>query len=257
MKDNNYKYGRYINPNQETRWATTEEIQRASTYIDLSQDKYPGAGLPLLSNGREAYVDNKDTHTLIFGATGSKKTRLFCMPMLNIFAKAGESFIATDPKGELYAKTSGLMKANGYDIVVLNYRDIGYGDMWNPLALPYELYHSGKQEEAISLLNDFVATIAEPQFKNTVDNFWPEMASSFALANLLLLMECGKPNEINMASLARMCDLENEEALENLSNNMASDSLAGINYRGVLSAAENTKRSIYATLFGMVRIFNT
>jgi len=257
MKDNNYKYGRYINPNQETRWATTEEIQRASTYVDLSQDKYPGAGLPLLSSGREAYVDNKDTHTLIFGATGSKKTRLFCMPMLNIFAKAGESFIATDPKGELYAKTSGLMKANGYDIVVLNYRDIGYGDMWNPLALPYELYHAGKQEEAISLLNDFVATIAEPQFKNTVDNFWPEMASSFALANLLLLMECGKPNEINMASLARMCDLENEEALENLSNNMASDSLAGINYRGVLSAAENTKRSIYATLFGMVRIFNT
>ena len=70
MKDNNYKYGRYINPNQETRWATTEEIQRASTYIDLSQDKYPGAGLPLLSNGREAYVDSKDTHTLIFGATG-------------------------------------------------------------------------------------------------------------------------------------------------------------------------------------------
>jgi len=119
------------------------------------------------------------------------------------------------------------------------------------------LYHAGKQEEAISLLNDFVATIAEPQFKHTVDNFWPEMASSFALANLLLLMECGKSNEINMASLARMCDLENEEALENLSNNMAADSLAGINYRGVLSAAENTKRSIYATLFGMVRIFNT
>jgi hypothetical protein len=40
------------------------------------------------------------------------------MPMLNIFAKAGESFIATDPKGELYARTSGLMKANGYHIVV-------------------------------------------------------------------------------------------------------------------------------------------
>lgn len=257
MADNNYKYGKYINQNQETRWATIDEIQRAGTYIDLSQDKYPGAGLPLLSNGKEAYVDNKDTHTLIFGATGSKKTRLFCLPMLNIFAKAGESFIATDPKGELYAKTSGLMKENGYDIVVLNYRDIGYGDMWNPLALPYELYHSGKQDEAISMLNDFVKTIAEPQFKHTVDVFWPEMASSFALANLLLLMESGKPNEINMASLARLCDMDNELMLEQLSYKMASDSLAAINYRGVLSAAENTKRSIYVSLFGMIRIFNT
>ena len=205
MRDNNFKYGRYIYPDQETRWADVEEIKKASTRIDLSQNRYPGAGLPLLSNGSEAFFDDRDTHTLIFGATGSKKTRLFCMPMLNIFAKAGESFVATDPKGELYDKTSGIMKANGYKIVVLNYRDIGYGDMWNPLALPFVLYRSGQKEEAISLLNDFVSTIAEPQFKNTVDRFWPEMASSFALANLLLLMECAEPNQLNMASLAAMC----------------------------------------------------
>ncbi len=257
MQDNQYKYGRYVNLNQETRWATTEEIQRAGTYIDLQQEHYPGAGLPLLSNGREAYVDNKDTHSLIFGATGSKKTRLFCMPMLNLFAKAGESFVATDPKGELYAKTSGIMKANGYDIVVLNYRDIGHGDMWNPLALPYELYHSGRQEEAISLLNDFVASIAEPQMKNTKDIFWPETASSYALANLLLLMECGKPEEINMASLATLCSIDKDKPLQMLCEKMAADSLAGMNYRGVLSSAENTKRSIFVSLFGMVRIFNT
>lgn len=257
MKDNNYKYGRYINPNQETRWANTDEIKRVSTYIDLSRIQYPGAGLPLLSNGREAYVDDKDTHTIIFGSTGSKKTRLFCLPMLNIFAKAGESFVVTDPKGELYARTSGMMKANGYNIVVLNLRDIGFGDMWNPLALPYVLYHSGKKEEAVSLLNDFVATIASPLFKNTVDRFWPEMASSLALANLLLLIECGKPTEINMASLAAMCDLDNEDSLISLSNIMPSDSIAGINYRSVLSGADNTRRSVYISLFSMIRIFNT
>ncbi len=257
MKENNYKYGRYINLNQETRWATVEEIQRAGTYINLEQDTYPGAGLTLLSNGKEAYVDNKDTHTLIFGATGSKKTRLFCMPMLNIFAKAGESFIATDPKGELYEKTSGIMKENGYDIVVLNFRDIGYGDMWNPLMLPYELYNSGQQDEAISLLNDFVATIAEPQFQHTVDTFWPEMASSFALANLLLLMDSATKDEVNMASLAAMCSSEHESELERLCEYMPADSLAAINYKGVLTGAERTRQSIYVSLFGMVRIFNT
>jgi hypothetical protein len=58
MKDNIYKYGRYINPNQETRWATTEEIQRSGTYINLNSVRYQGAGLPLLSNGKEAYVEN-------------------------------------------------------------------------------------------------------------------------------------------------------------------------------------------------------
>ena len=151
MIDERYKYGRYINTNQETRWATSEEMQNAGTQIDLSKDDYDAAGLPLMSDGKIAYVDNEDTHTLIFGATGSKKTRLFCMPMINIFAKAGESFIVTDPKGELYEKTSGLVKSKGYKMVVLNFRDIGYGDMWNPLALPYELYHSADRETGISM----------------------------------------------------------------------------------------------------------
>ncbi len=257
MNGNKYRYGRYINLNQETRWATTEEIQKAGSFIDLSSESYPAAGLPLLSNGRVAYVDSNDTHSLIFGATGSKKTRLFCMPMLNIFGKAGESFVATDPKGELYSKTSGLMKANGYEIVVLNFRDIGKGNMWNPLAIPYELYHGGKRDEATAMLNDFVNTIAEPQFASNNDIFWPQMACSFALANLLLLMECGKENEVNTASLAKLCSLQCEEPLASLSELLPDDSLAGMNYRGVFAGAERTRQSIYATLFGMVRIFNT
>lgn len=257
MSKDNYKYGRYLNANQETRWATIDEIKRSGTYIDLGGDDYPVAGLPLLSNGKEAYVDHKDTHTLIFGATGSKKTRLFCMPMINMFAKAGESFVVTDPKGELYAKTSGLVKSKGYKTVVLNFRNIGYGDMWNPLALPYEIYHSGDKELGISMLNDFVTTIAEPQARSTKDIFWVEMASSFALANLLLLMEAADPKQVNVASLSRLCDLENEKTLAVLAGKMRESSIAGMNYKGVFSGADATKRSIYVTLYGMLRIFNT
>ena len=126
MNTDNYKFGRYVNSNQETRWATIDEIRNSGTHINLSDDEYVTAGLPLISDGKEAYVDHKDTHSLIFGATGSKKTRLFCMPMINMFAKAGESFIVTDPKGELYAKTSGLVKSKGYKTVVLNFRNIGF-----------------------------------------------------------------------------------------------------------------------------------
>ena len=256
MKDS-YRYGRYINRNQETRWSSIEEMQKSGTYVDLSADKYPTAGLPLLTNGREAYVDGEDTHTLIFGATGSKKTRLFVMPMLNMFVKAGESFVVSDPKGELYKRTSGIAKENGYDITVINFRDIGKGDMWNPIALPYELYKSGKKEEAIALLNDFVATIAAPHFENTVDRFWPEMASSFALANLLLLMECAKPEEANVGSLARMCAGDNEEYLMKINEKIPQNTLAGINFSGVLTGAEATRQSVYVSLYGMIRIFNT
>lgn len=252
-----YKFGKYQNINQETRWATIDEIKHSATYINLHDDKYPCAGLPIMSDGHEAYVDGSDTHTLIFGATGSKKTRLFCMPMINYFVKAGESFIATDPKGEIYDRTSGIAKANGYKTVVLNFREIGKGDMWNPLLLPYMLYNSGQKDEAVSMLNDFVRTIASPQLENSKEIFWPEMASSLALANLLLLMESAKPEEVNVSSLAMLCTSEASEKLKVLSSNMRMDTIAGLNYRNIFTSAEKTLQSIMVSLFGMIRIFTT
>lgn len=252
-----YLTEKYENINQESRWATAEEIKRSTTRVDLNSDTYPGAGLPLIVDGNEAYVDSSDTHTLIFGSTGSKKTRLFCMPMLNYFVKAGESFIATDPKGELYARTSGIARANGYKTVVLNFRDVGSGDMWNPLSMPYSLYQSGKQEEAISLLNDFVRTLAAPSFDRTNDTFWPEMASSLALANLLLLMEAATPEEANVASLALLCSNASADVLQKLSNAMSWDTIAGLNYQNVFTSADKTRQSILVSLFGMIRIFVT
>ncbi len=255
MKDNSHIYSKYMRNDRKARWATREEIQRSGTFVDFDSESYADAGLPLLSNGRVGHVDGKDTHTLIFGSTGSKKTRLFGMPMLNIFAGAGESFVATDPKGELFTKTSGFVKSKGYNIVTINFRDLDKGDMWNPLAVPYRLYKEGKTDEATAMLNDFVATIAEPQIRNSKDVYWPEAASSLALANLLLLMECGRPEEINTASLARMSSQDCSDALNELADNMTEDSLCALNYKGVLSAPENTLRCVYSTLFSMVRIF--
>ena len=252
-----YKYAKYVNPNQETRWATIDEIQSDGTYVDLTRDAYNAAGLPLLSDGKNAWVDHSDTHSLIFGATGSKKTRLFCMPMLNMFIKAGESFIATDPKGELYERSSGLAEANGYKTVLLNFRDLGKGDMWNPLFMPYELYHNGDIETAVTMLNDFVSSIAARQFEGTKDPFWPEMASSYAIACLLLLMECAGKEEANVASLGALCNESALPALTKLSVHMRDDTIAGLNFKAVLSAGEKTRQSILASLYGMVRVFNT
>ncbi|MBO7253883.1 MAG: type IV secretory system conjugative DNA transfer family protein, partial [Clostridia bacterium] len=252
-----YKLGKYEQINQETRWATMEEIKSSSTKINLKNDNYPTAGIPILSDGQIAYVDGNDTHTMIFGATGSKKTRLFCMPILNFFIKAGESFVATDPKGELYARTSGMARANGYKTVVLNFREIGKGDMWNPLKIPYEMYHCGKKDEAVSMLNDFVNVISLQSAQKTNDIFWPQMASAYALANLLLLIEAATPEEFNVSSLGALCTNETTEKLKILSENMRFDTIAGINYKSVLTSPEKTLQSILASLFAMVRIFIT
>lgn len=251
-----YKYGKYQNVNQETRWATIDEIKRSATYINLRDDKYPTAGIPILSDGQTAYVDGADTHTLIFGATGSKKTRLFCMPVLNYYIKAGESFVVTDPKGELYNRTSGMAQQNGYKTVVLNFRDIGRGDMWNPLSLPYYMYHYGNRENAVAMLNDFVSTVAAPQVQGTQDPFWSEMASALALANLLLLMEAADPEEVNVASLGALCSNAALTKLRKLSSNMKLDTIAGLNYANTLMNPEKTMNCILSALYAMIRVFN-
>ena len=258
MNYDKFKYERYLTEKAQSRWATVDEIKRSGTLVDLRKPgKSECGGIPLLSDGKTVYVDGEDTHTLIFGATGSKKTRLFCMPSINLFIKAGESFVATDPKGELYKKTSGYAQSEGYNVVVLNFRDIGKGDMWNPLFLPYERYKEGDVDTAMSMINDFVSTIAAPQKESTDDIFWAEMASAFALANILLLFESGEKAEVNVGSLSKLCHTESEKSLQTLFSMMSKNSVAGMNYAGVLIAPDKTRQSIYSVLYGMLRIFNS
>ena len=260
MTSDNHKYKKYLVNNPETRWARINEIKADAMYVDLEAESYPVAGLPLLANAKEAYVDGKDTHTLIFGATGSKKTRLFCLPMLNMFAKAGESFVVTDPKGELYAKTANFVKKQGYDTVVLNFRDIGAGDSWNPFALPFELYHSkefGDKDKGVAMLGDLISVLNAKQEKTTVDNFWPTMTRSYLMACALMLLEYGNKDVANLTSLAACCRKENAILLDEISRNMDPESIAGMNFMNVFSAASKTKQSILAVAYSVLGEFNS
>ncbi len=257
MSGDAYKYIRYNN-SQETRWATVEEIKRNSTHIDLTAEDYNAAGIPLMSDGKEAYVDNADTHSLIFGATGSKKTRMFCMPMINMMIKAGESFIVTDPKGELYAQTSGLAKRRGYKTVVLNLRNIGKGDKWNPLSIPYDMWQEGHKDEAGMLLADLVSSFAAA-FDHGVSNdrYWSEAAKELAMAGLYVLMEsASSKEEVNMKSFAAISSQGNVDNIKNLVKMMRSDCLAAIHYQSTACLQANvTASGIIGTLFGMIGMF--
>jgi len=244
IKQENYRFGRYITNNNNTRWADTDEIKNAATIkcINIEADTCPGAGIPIISDGRTVYVDNSDTHTLIFGSTGSKKTRLFGMPLINILALGGESFIATDPKGELYNQTSGLVAAKGYKTFVLNFRELNKSDYWNPLMLPYELYHNGKTDEAVSLITDFINSIAEPQRSKTNDAYFIELACSQTLANMLFFIATASPEEANIYNFADFFLANSSpENTERLAQFVADGSIASINFNSVLTNKATVK----------------
>ncbi|MCR5209390.1 MAG: type IV secretory system conjugative DNA transfer family protein [Lachnospiraceae bacterium] len=258
MASNQIKNTRYKATSGQTRWATEEEIKRSATKVDLHAASYPTAGIPVMSDGNTAYLDGTDTHTLIFGATGSKKTRTFCMPTINMMIRAGESFIVTDPKAELYVRTAGFAKERGYKLVVLNFRDIGYGDMWDPLALPFEYYTTGRKDEANNLINDLAATLAARQKENSTDLLYPLMAETLLTANMYLLFEAAaQEGAVNMRSLTALCSQSALESLKTLAGKMSSQNTIGMLFKGtLLGENEKTVGSIMSVLYGMVSIFN-
>ena len=250
----------YLLDSNASDWAEPEEIKQASTIkkIHCSQKQTDAAGLPIISDGYTTYVDNSDSHTLIFGSTGSKKTRLFAMPLLNIFALAGESFVVADPKGELYQKTSGFVSKKGYDTIVLNFRDMEQSDQWNPLQIPYELYHAGDTEKAMEMINDLLTVLAEPQRRQTKDVYFIDLAYGITLAYMLFFIETATKEEANIASFLNFfIEYTTPEHTQTIVQLMTPGSIAHLNLKGVLTtvAAEKTFGNIISTAVAMFSLF--
>lgn len=153
------------------RWAEENEIKTCTTQIDLRQSYYPACGIPLIVDQNAAFVADNDSHCLVIGSSGSKKSRSVAMPYLEIIARAGHSVVVSDPKGELYEKTSGVFAQKGYSVYVINLREPYRSNGVNLIALAAELYESGMQEEAYGLIADLAQTLF-PAEDNTSDRFW-------------------------------------------------------------------------------------
>ncbi len=70
----------------------------------------------------------------VYGASGSKKTRAFCVNMILQSAARKSSLVICDPKSELYEKTSAYLREQGYMVKVFNLVTPAASDSWNCLS---------------------------------------------------------------------------------------------------------------------------
>ena len=144
------KEGNAMDEFADSRWISTKELRDESRfhctkYSQLQNLKFDGIVVraEAINNFSDVEVNMyKPMHTLIVGASGSGKTETFVFPTLQIWAKCATkpSIFVSDPKGELYGKTSNHLRKNGYNVIVVDLRHPYESLRYNPLAESYKLY---------------------------------------------------------------------------------------------------------------------
>ena len=254
---NDYKFSQNPAGAAENRWADEAEIQRDLEHIRLSDPgPAPAGGIPVISNGDDVWVDTSDAHSLIIGSTGSKKTRLFVMPMMEILRKAKESVVVTDPKGELYERTADHFMLDGYEVRVLNLRDPDRSDCWNPLKLARDYYKAGKKEKAAEVVSDFAYSMIPDNYMKNQDPFWNQTSRAMLRGLCMMMVEGTQyfPDRyVNLSMLHSLSEGMNEESdsysepgpvYEFVLRNYPEDSLARMNLKSVVRGSEKTYGNI-------------
>ena len=243
-------------------WCTDREMKASLSELNVKDPEYQHAGFPILSTGDKFWVDDGESHNIVIGSTGTGKTQCVIHPLVKILAKKGESMIVTDPKGEIYAESAGLLKEKGYQIIVLNFRDPQRGNTWNPLNLPYKFYKEGNKDKSMELLDDLASNILYDDAGGAnKDPFWENTSADYFVGLTLGLFEDAKEEEINLNSISYMTTAGEEKfgARSTYIKEYFSDKdPAGAAYTsasGTLTAPEETKGSILSTFKQKIRLF--
>ena len=245
-----------------SRWLTQKEMKKELKMIHPADKTSEYAGIPLINNGKEMWVDNGEYHNLIIGSTGSGKTEMMVQPMVKALAKKGESMIITDPKGEIYERNAVELREKGYNIVLLNFRDPQKGNSWNPLGLPYSLYKAGNQDKANELLDDLAMNILYDEKSQNADPFWEKTSADYFCGLALGLFEDATEKQINLNSINLMTTVGEEKFagstyVKEYFNTKDPASPAYVNASSTLMAPSETKGSILSVFKQKIKLFTS
>ncbi|MEG0909795.1 MAG: type IV secretory system conjugative DNA transfer family protein [Bacilli bacterium] len=247
-----------------SRWAKDKEIktQKDVEKVDPRADVLSAAGIPLINNGKEMFVDNGEYHNLVIGSTGSGKTQTIVKPMVNLLARKGESMIITDPKGEIYKYSANYLKKKGYKIIVLNFREPQNGNAWNPLTLPYKYYKSGNVDKATELLDDVALNILYDASNKSDSGFWEKSAADYFSGLALGLFIDAKEKEVNLNSINFMSTVGEERYatgnyIKEYFTLKGENSSPYIFASNTINAPNETKGGILSTFRQKIRLFSS
>ena len=156
-------------------WMDRKDMKK--TFLIGTADSVEGAILGKLARrGFYEYLGlNADNglnkHIMIYGASGSGKSRGFIKPFILKTAKLMQSMIIVDPKAEMAEQMAEYLKEEGYVVKMFNLLDMENSDAWNCLGGDI----------------DMVQSVAEVIIRNTSEegqkaDFWDKAEKNLLVA---------------------------------------------------------------------------
>lgn len=122
----------------------TDDFPNTVYFDDLPNKPVNGVlKASMLVDGRLRQVYSlKENHVGVIAATRLGKTTSYVIPTIISFAKqqVKRNMVISDPKGEVYQVTASVLREEGYDVKLINFRDYLHSELWNPLTPIYRAY---------------------------------------------------------------------------------------------------------------------
>ena len=182
----------------------------------------------------------------IYGASGSKKTRAFCVNMILQCAARKSSLVICDQKSELYEKTSAYLRDQGNTVRVFNLVTPASSDSWNCLS------EIDGQELMAQLFCD---VIIRNTGSDRGDHFW-DSAEMNLLKALVLYVEQGYlPERKNIGQVYRLLTHCDEKELNSLFNMLPSSHPAKAPYAIFQQASDTVRSGVIIGLGSRLQVF--
>ena len=221
--------------------------------LDLVPDlrKHKGVVLGMLDNKAVCIPENPhiNGNLAVYGSSGSMKTRSFCMNRILQAAIRGESLIISDPKSELYEKSSEYLRDQGYCVKVFNLVNPENSDSWNCLS------EVEGQELMAQLFVDVI-------IKNTINNgkgdhFWDSCEMNLLKALVLYVDQSYAEQNRNIGEVYRLLTLSGESDLDSLFENLPPTHPAKAPYSLYKQASDTVRSGVIIGLGSRLQVFQS
>ena len=231
-------------------WMSRKEM---AGVLDLVPDlrKHKGVVLGMLDNNAVCIPENPhiNGNLAVYGSSGSMKTRSFCMNRILQAAVRGESLIISDPKSELYEKSSEYLRDQGYCVKVFNLVNPENSDSWNCLS------EVEGQELMAQLFVDVI-------IKNTINNgkgdhFWDSCEMNLLKALVLYVDQSYAEQNRNIGEVYRLLTLSGESDLDSLFENLPPTHPAKAPYSLYKQASDTVRSGVIIGLGSRLQVFQS